>query len=179
MKKEIPLAKVYTLLESGPVILVSTAGESHPNVMPVSWHTMIDFDPPLVGCVIGEGSLTFRTIQARKECVISIPTAAIGPKVVACGGVSGAKTDKFTKFSLTPEKASRVKAPLIKECYASLECRLADASMAKKYNLFIFRVLKAWADPSAKTPRTIHHLGKDSFMVAGPRVSIKPGKGKK
>lgn len=179
MKKEFPLSKVYTLLESGPVILLSTAGKTRPNVMAMSWHTMIDFDPPLIGCVIGEGSLTFKTVKALKECVISVPTAAIGRKAVACGSVSGAKTDKFARFGLTPEKASLVKAPLIKECYASLECRLADASMAKKYNLFVFRVVKAWVDPAARKPRTIHHLGKDSFMVAGPRISIRPAAAKK
>ena len=172
MKKTLPLSEVHTLLGSGPVIMVSTSDGGKNNVMPMSWHTMIDFDPPLVGCVIGDQSLTFKTVLKTKECVINIPTGKIGGKVVRCGGVSGAKTDKFAKFGLTPEKASLVKAPLIKECYASLECRLADAAMAKKYNLFIFKVVKAWLDPAVKAPKTIHHLGKDSFMVAGKTVKI-------
>lgn len=174
MKKNFPLDKVYTLLEAGPVILVSTAGKGRRNVMPMSWHTMIDFHPPLVGCVISDQSETFRLIKAAKECAINIPTLEIAGKAIACGTVSGAKTDKFAKFGLTPEKAAKVKAPLVKECYASLECRLHDARLAGKYNLFIFKVVKAWADPAVRNPKTFHHRGGDKFVVAGKPVTLKP-----
>lgn len=39
--------------------------------------------------------------------------------------------------------------------------------------LFILEVVKAWIDPTVKNPRTIHHLGKGSFMVAGERIKLK------
>lgn len=173
MKKNFPLNKVYTLLESGPVILVSTAAKGRSNVMPMSWHTMIDFDPPLVGCVISDRNHSFAMIKGSKECVINIPDLGTAAKAVACGNVSGAKVDKFARFGLTPQKASLVKAPLIKECWASLECRLHDARMAGKYNLFVFRVVKAWADPARKRPATVHHRGGEEFFVAGRTVRIK------
>lgn len=172
MKKLFPLSKVYTLLESGPVIMVSTNLKGRNNVMPMSWHTMIDFNPPLIGCVIGDQSQTFTTLKAVKECVINIPTIEIAKKALACGNVSGVKVDKFEKFRLTPKKASAVKAPLIDECYASLECKLADAAMSGKYNLFILKVVKAWVDPLKKNPKTIHHCGGDSFIVAGRPVKL-------
>lgn len=172
MKKIFKLSKVYTLLESGPVILVSTALKGRNNVMPMSWHTMIDFNPPLVGCVIGEQSLTFKTLKTTKECVINIPTVEIAEKALACGYVSGAKMDKFAKSGLTTKQGSLVKAPLIEECYASLECKLADAGMAGKYNLFILKVVRAWVDTSKKNPKTFHHRDRDSFIVAGKAVTL-------
>lgn len=175
MKRSFPLSKVYGLLESGPVVMVSSAFKGRSNIMTMSWHTMIDFNPPLVGCVISDRNHSFKMIKASRECVINIPTLKIAGKAVACGNVSGAKVDKFAKFGLTPVKASSVKAPLIKECYASLECRLADARMAGKYNLFIFKVLKAWVDTSDKSPRTIHHRGGEAFMVAGKTIKIPSG----
>lgn len=171
MKKVFPLSKVYTLLEPGPVILVSTALKGRNNVMPMSWHTMIDFNPPLVGCVISDRNYTFGVLKKTKECVINIPTAELAKKTVACGNVSGAKKDKFAAFGLTPRAASAVKAPLIEECCASLECRLKDAGMAGKYNLFILEVVKAWVDAS-KRGKTIHHLGRDAFMVAGRTIKV-------
>ena len=134
---------------------------------------MIDFNPPLVGCVISDRNYTFDIIEKTKQCVINIPTLEIAKKAVACGNVSGAKEDKFAKFGLTPAKASRVKAPLIKECYASLECDLADARMAGEYNLFIFKVVKAWVDTGVKNPKTLHHRGGEAFMVAGKTINIK------
>jgi len=172
MKRSFSLSKVYSLLESGPVVMVSTAAKGVNNIMTMSWHTMIDFDPPLVGCVISDRNHTFNILKASKECVINIPTVDLAKKAAACGNVSGRKTDKFKAFGLTPRPASRVKAPLIGECYASLECRLADAKMAGKYNLFILKVVKAWVDTAKKHPRTIHHLGKDGFMVAGKTIRV-------
>lgn len=51
-KKSFPLSKVYSLFESGPVVMVTTANSGKINVMPMSWHTMMEFEPPLIGCVI-------------------------------------------------------------------------------------------------------------------------------
>jgi flavin reductase (DIM6/NTAB) family NADH-FMN oxidoreductase RutF len=65
-----------------------------------------------------------------------------------------------------------VKAPLIDECYANLECKVVDARMVAKYNFFILGVQKAWIAPLTKRPRTIHHLGKGVFMVAGRTIKL-------
>jgi len=171
-KKSFPLSKVYGLLEPGPVVLVTTAGMERANIMTLSWHTMIEFEPPLVGCVISNRNYTFDILKATRECVINIPTVDLAEKVVGCGNTSGRTVDKFEVFGLTPVAASCVKAPLIDECYASLECKVVDTKMVAKYNFFILEVLKAWIDPSMKQPRTIHHLGKGAFMVAGETIKL-------
>ena len=172
VKKNLPLSKVYSLLEPGPVVMVTTARNGRANIMTMSWHMMIDFEPPIVGCVISNRDYTFDILKATRECVINIPTAELAGKAVACGNTSGRKIDKFKAFHLTPVAAARVKAPLIEECYANLECRVIDTGMAAKYNVFILEVLKAWITPSKKRPRTIHHLGKGNFMVAGRTIKL-------
>jgi flavin reductase (DIM6/NTAB) family NADH-FMN oxidoreductase RutF len=166
------LSRVYRLLEPGPVVLVTTARAGRANVMPMSWHTMIDFEPPIVGCVISDRNHTFGILKATRECVINIPTVELARKVVGCGNTSGRRVDKFKTFRLTPVPASRVEAPLIEECYANLECKVIDTSLAARYDLFILEVLKAWIDPSRKHPRTIHHLGRGAFMVAGRTIKL-------
>lgn len=170
--RPLPLAQVYRLIEPGPVVLVTTAHHGRPNAMAMSWHTMMEFEPPLLGCVISSRDYTFDVLKATKECVIAIPTVEIAEKVVRCGNTSGRSVDKFACFGLTPLDASRVKAPLVAECYANLECRLVDARMAEKYNFFVLRVLKAWIDPSRKRARTIHHMGRGVFMVAGRTIRL-------
>ena len=87
--------------------------------------------------------------------------------VVACGNTSGSDVNKFEKFRLTPLAAKFVKAPIIAECYASLECKVVDMKLVTKYNFFILKVVQAWVDPVRKRPRTIHHQGEGEFMVAG------------
>lgn len=59
--KPYPLKDVYRLIEPGPVVLVTTALKDEKNIMTMSWHTMIDFEPPIIACVVSNRnhSLTF------------------------------------------------------------------------------------------------------------------------
>ena len=59
--------------------------------------------------------------------MINLPTTDLANETVGIGNCSGDKIDKFEKFKLTPAGATKVSAPLIKECYANFECRLVDA----------------------------------------------------
>lgn len=172
LKKPLPLSEVYRLLEPGPVVLVATALRGRPNVMTMSWHTMLDFEPPLVGCVIGERSRTFAVLRETKELTINIPAAALAKTVVACGNVSGRDVEKFKAYGLTPTPASRVRAPLVGECFAGLECRLIDETLVERYNFFVLEVLAAWIAPARTRARTLHHLGWGRFMVAGKTIAL-------
>jgi len=87
--------------------------------------------------------------------------------------VSGRDLDKFMAFGLTPIPAARVAPPLVAECFANLECKVADTSLVKRYNLFVFEVLKAWRDPAQKNPKTIHHQGYGKFIVDGETIKLK------
>ena len=172
MKKSFPLSKVYGLLEPGPVVLVTTAHKGRANIMTLSWFTMMDFEPPLVGMVMSESNYSFAALKATKQCVINIPTVELAAKVVGVGNRSGRRIDKFAAFGLTPRPARQVEPPLIDECYACLECRVTDARMAKRYNFFVLEVLKAWIDPARKHPRTLHHLGRGRFVVDGRTIAL-------
>jgi flavin reductase (DIM6/NTAB) family NADH-FMN oxidoreductase RutF len=171
-KKSFPQSEVYRLLEPGPVVLVTTVRAGRGNVMPMSWHLMMEFVPPLVGCVISNRNYTFETLKRTGECVINIPAVELAEKVVACGNASGRWVDKFKAFGLTPVAAACVKAPLIAECYASMECKVVDRKLVSKYNFFVLKVVQAWIDPTRKRPRTIHHQGEGEFMVAGRIIHL-------
>lgn len=172
-KKSFPLSKVHCLLESGPVIMVSTARNGKQNVMSMSWHTMMEFEPPLVGFVMSDQNYSFSLLKATQECVINIPTVEIAEKVVGCGHIHGAKINKFEKFGLTPKPAASVKAPLVDECYANFECRIVDTKMVARYGFFVVEVVNAWMNPAVKNPQTLHHIGKENFMIAGKRIRVK------
>ena len=171
-KRLYPLSKVYGLLEPGPVVLVSTQTKTGPNIMTMSWHTMMEFEPPMIGCVISSRNYTFRILKTTRECVISIPTVEIAKQMVGIGNSSGRDINKFEVFGLTPGKAKLVKAPLIDECYINLECKVVDTKLVSKYNFFILEVVKAWINPAMKSPRTIHHQGKGRFMVSGEIIKL-------
>lgn len=175
-RRSFPLSKVYALLEPGPVVLLTTSRKGRANVMTQSWHTMLEFEPPLVACVVSNRNFTFNILKTTKECVLNIPTVELAKKVVACGNGSGRKVNKLAAIGLTPVAASRVRAPLIAECYANLECKVVDTREANRYCLFILQVVKAWIDPAQKHPRTLHHMGKGVFMVAGETIKLRSRK---
>ncbi len=170
--KTLALSKVYQLLEPGPVVLLTTARGGRANVMTMSWHMMVEFEPPLVACVVSGNNHSFAALRATGECVIAVPARKLAPKVVKVGNASGRDIDKFAAFALTALPASRVQAPLVADCFANLECRVADAGMVRKYNLFILEVLKAWIDPAQKNPKTIHHHGYGTFVVDGRTIRL-------
>lgn len=172
-KRNCALAKVYGLLEPGPVVLLSTCHKSKPNVMAMSWLTMMEFEPPLVGFVLSPQDYSFRALKATRQCVINIPTEELSAQVVGCGNTSGRDVDKFAKFGLTAIEATQVNAPLIAECYANLECKVVDTRLVNRYGLFVVEVVKGWIDPSVKDPRTLHHRGYGAFMVAGRTIKLR------
>jgi flavin reductase (DIM6/NTAB) family NADH-FMN oxidoreductase RutF len=170
--KSFPLSKVYSLLEPGPVVMVTTARKGRANVMTLSWLTPMEFEPPLLGCVLSGNNYSFEALRATRECVVGIPTVELAEKVVKVGNCSGRKVDKFARFGLTPLAAKRVQAPLIAECYANLECRVADSRLVNAYNFFVLEVVQAWINPAIKAPRTLHHRGKGVFAVDGDIIKL-------
>jgi len=171
--KTLPLSQVYQLLEPGPVVLLTTARNGRANVMTMSWHMMLEFEPPLIACVVSSANHSFAALRATGECVIAIPARKLASKVVKVGNTSGRNTDKFKSAGLTPAQAERVAPPLVVECFANLECKVTDARLVNKYNLFILEVLKAWKDPAQKNPKTIHHHGYGTFVVDGETIKLK------
>lgn len=133
---------------------------------------MMDFEPPLIGCVISARNRTFDMLVRSRECVINIPTADLAKEVVGCGNTSGRSVDKFERFGLTTEPAKCVRAPLIRECYANLECKLVDTRLVGRYNFFVLEVLRAHIDRSVTQPKTIHHRGRGQFMIAGRTIRL-------
>ena len=170
--KELPLAKAFQLIEPGPVVLVTTAHKEKANVMTLSWHMVMDFTPQ-IGCVIGPWDFSYTALRATRECVLAIPTVDLAGKVVDIGSCSGRDVDKFKKFKLTPLPAELVKAPLIAECLAHIECRVVDDRAGKKYNLIVLEGIKAWIDPDRKERRTFHANGDGTFVVDGRTLNLR------
>lgn len=171
-KHVLPLPKVYGLLEPGPVVLLTTAHKGKANIMTLSWHTMMEFEPPLVGCIVSGRDFSFAALKATRQCVLNIPTVELAEKVVGCGNTSGRTVDKFQRFGLTAVPATLVVPPLIDECYANLECQVIDTRLVNRFNFFVLEVVKAWIDRAHKEPRTLHHRGNGLFMVAGESITL-------
>ena len=171
LKRDFPVSQVRRYLEPGPIMLVSSRCGDETNIITMRWHTVMEFTPSLVGCVIASSNHSFRLIRKSGECVINLPTTALTDAVVGIGNTTGAEIDKFREFGLTAEQGRAVKAPLIRECHANFECRLHDDALVDRYNFFIFEVVWAHVAPSPKHPETLPYTGDGVFMVSGRIIS--------
>ncbi|WP_416768463.1 flavin reductase family protein [Sulfurimonas sp. ST-25] len=165
-----PIAKAFTLMESGPVVLVTTKDGEKNNVMTISWTMVMDFTP-VFAMTTGPWNYSYAALQQMRECVIAIPTVDLIDTVVGIGTCSGSDTDKFGKFDLTPVDGDFVRAPLIKECLANIECTVVD--IIEQHNIIVLEGVCAWFDPTRKEQRTLHAVGDGTFIVDGERLDRK------
>jgi flavin reductase (DIM6/NTAB) family NADH-FMN oxidoreductase RutF len=166
-KSNFPVSDVRKYLEPGPIVLVSSHWQGKNNIMTMGWHSIMEFSPSLVGCLISSGNHSFAMIRESGECVINLPTVELIDTVARIGNSTGSEIDKFDAFDLTAEEARDVDAPLIKECHANFECRLHDDALVEKYNFFIFEVVKAHVALKPEYPKTMHYTGDGVFMLSG------------
>lgn len=165
--RKLKLSKAFTLMESGPVVLVTTHDGQKDNIMTISWTMVVDFTP-VFAITTGEWNYSFTALRKNKECVIAIPTVDMLDKVVGIGTCSGADTDKFATYTLTPVQGKVVRAPLIKECLANIECKVID--IVKKHNIVVMEAVAAYIDTARKEKRTVHAVGDGTFIVDGRTI---------
>ena len=165
--KTLKIGKAFTLMEPGPVVFVSTHDGQRDNLMTISWTMVMDFTPRFA-ITTGPWNFSYAALRKSRECVIAIPAVDLVDQVVGVGTCSGADTDKFAKFGLSAMKARHVRAPLVRECLANIECRVVD--IVTKHDIVVLEGLAAYVDASRKETRTLHAVGDGRFVVDGRRL---------
>ena len=162
-----PLHKAFTLLEPGPVVLVTTYDGHKNNVMTITWTMVLDF---AAGFAIATGpwNYSYAALITTRQCVLAIPTVDRLNTAVGIGTCSGRNTDKFARFGLTALPAAQVRAPLIKECLANIECRVT--AVLEEHNILILQGIAAYLDASRHEKRTLHAVGDGTFMADGQKL---------
>lgn len=168
--RKFPLNKAFTMIEPGPVVLVTTHDGEKSNIMTISWTMVVDFTPRFA-ITTGPWNYSYAALRKTRECVIAIPAVDLLDTVVGIGTCSGAEVDKFEKFGLTPVRARQVRAPLIKECLANIECRVID--IIRKHDIVALEGVAAYYDASRKEKRMIHAVGDGTFIVDGEKLNRK------
>ena len=162
------LSKAFTLLEPGPVVLVTTNDGTKDNVMTISWTMVMDFTPRFA-ITTGAWNYSYAALVKTRECVIAIPTVDMLNTVVGIGTCSGKDTDKFSRFKLTRKPARQVQAPLIAECIANIECKVVD--IVEQHNIVVLDAMAAYFEPNRKEKRTLHAVGDGTFIADGRRYN--------
>jgi flavin reductase (DIM6/NTAB) family NADH-FMN oxidoreductase RutF len=168
--RSMKLTRAFTLLEPGPVVLVTTHDGRKNNIMTISWTMVMGFTPRFA-LTTGAWNHSWAALCKTKECVIAIPTIDLLDTVVGIGTCSGSDTDKFAKFKLTPISGKTVGAPLIKECLANIECVVID--IVKKHDIVVLEGVAAYLNTTRPEKRTLHAVGDGTFLTDGEKFDRK------
>jgi flavin reductase (DIM6/NTAB) family NADH-FMN oxidoreductase RutF len=164
------LERAFTYLESGAVLLVTTRNGRKDNVMTVSWQMVLDFTPRIAICT-GSWNESFETILRTKQCCLCVPAVDWIKTVVDIGTVHASECDKFKHFHLKKQQPAFIKAPLLADCLAAVECRVAD--YVEAHGIIVLDGVQLWENPLKKERRVIHANGDGTFFADGEFYNLR------
>ena len=160
----------WTALFPCPVVLVTCVDSAgKPNIITLGWVGTVCSDPPTVGLGIRPHRYSCKLIEESGEFVVNIPTEEILKEADYCGVYSGKDVDKFSETGLTPESASQVKPPLIKECPVNMECVVTNKIPLGSHRLFLGKIVCVHVDKRILNEKEVIDFTKVSPFVYNQR----------
>jgi len=117
--------------------------EGKPNIITLGMYMNISSKPPLVCIGVAPQRYSHNLIADQQEFTVNVPSIELKEKMHFCGTNSGRNVDKFKEAGLTPIPASKVRPPLIEECYGHLECKVVGSHTYGDHTLFVGEVVAA------------------------------------
>jgi len=122
-------------------IIVTCYAEGKDNAMAVAWHAPISFSPPLYGVSISPKRFTYQLILEAREFGVNFLPLKAAELIASVGGSKGSEVDKFEKFHIAKEKPIKTIVPILKEAYASYECKVVDHRTYGDHEWFVGEVV--------------------------------------
>ena len=166
--------KIATVITSGTF--------DHPNAMAASWTTPVSFSPKLFVVAISPKRYTYELVKKYGEFGVNILPYELYDLCYKVGYYSGREFNKFEKFGLEKVRAKKIKAPLIGQSIAALECKVVDIFKTGDHDLFLGEVVETWVNPEyvdgegkiiLERVSPIFHIGGDEFSAIDSKKRVR------
>jgi len=137
MKKKLP--GLSRLLPCS-VTLLTGAAKGKQDVMTAS-AMFVSEDPPLLTVSVAKHIVSHDLIEEAGEFVLNVASSNQVKLARQLGFTHGRDMNKFKRFNVTRERAKKLKSPLIKGSYASMECKVITALSAANYVVYLAEVV--------------------------------------
>jgi len=131
------------LIHPSLTVLLTVSYEEQETITPIGWIMPLSGEPPFLALALKETRFAYQLLVKAKEFAVNVPGLDLAEKIWACGTTSGRNQDKFALTGFKRMKAERIKAPLIQECIAYLECQLFADNPFGDHHLIVGQVLAA------------------------------------
>jgi len=133
------IAKATRMLPCS-VVLLSVGTKGKKDAMTAT-AMFVSEKPPLITVSVAKHIVSHALIEQAGEFVLNVASPGQVDLARQLGSTHGAKVDKFKKFKLKTAKATHIKSPLIKDSYATLECRVITSMTAATYTVYLAEVV--------------------------------------
>lgn len=157
--------------------IVTVHARGKDNAMAVAWHSSISFDPPLYGISISPKRLTYELILEAKEFGVNFVPMEKAELIASVGGISGREVDKFQRFGIATQKPLKTSVPILKDAYASYECKLVDHKVYGDHVWVVGQILASHFDEELFTGEQVLDLKRVSpALYLGAELYTIPAK---
>lgn len=153
--------QAQTILAPIPAVMVSCGNMENANILTIAWTGIINSEPPYCYVSIRPERYSYDIIKENKEFVLNLPNESLVWATDFCGTKTGKEVDKFKEAKLTKQESKIVKAPSIKECPISIECKLKEIKPLGSHHMFIGEIVNISAE------QDLIQNGKIDFNKAG------------
>ena len=139
--------KPATMLNPVPVVMVTCADNmGKGNIITLAWAGTVNSDPPMLSVSVRKERYSYGLIKEKGQFAVNLPTRKLARATDLCGVKSGRDVDKFKLAGLTPEKASVIDVPIIKECPVSIECVVKNVFELGTHDMFLAEIVAVDVD---------------------------------
>lgn len=142
------------------VVVVSCRGEvkdrfsvdkkTKDNLITLSWHSPVSFEPLLYAIMIGKTRYSYQLIKKSKVFCVNFMPKELQKEVVFIGTHSGENIDKFQEAKLEKEEAESIDCPRLKQADGVFECEVINELEAGDHVIFIGKILKIVKNKNSK-----------------------------
>ena len=129
-----------------PAVMVSCGTMEKSNIITVAWTGILNTNPAMCYISVRPERYSHNIIKENGEFAINLTTRQLAYATDWCGVKSGRDVDKFKEMKLTKERANIIKAPLIKECPVSVECKVKEIVPLGSHDMIVAEIVAIDAD---------------------------------
>lgn len=133
------------------------------NIMTLSWHMPVSFDPPLYAVAVGKQRYTLKMLRHSRAFAVNFMPYSSKDDAIFCGRNSGETIDKFKEISLEKQEAETIDCPILKQALAYAECEVVNEVEAGDHIIIIGKILKMHENKKGK--RLFQSAGGDNFTT--------------
>ena len=157
--------KPGTMVSPVPPVMVSCGSMEKPNILTIAWTGIVNTIPAMTYISVRPERHSYPLIKESGEFVINLTTRNLTWAADYCGVKSGADTDKFAACKLTPQPASQVSTPLIKESPVNIECRVEQVIPLGSHHMVLARIVAVNVDEVLVDANGKLHLDKGGLVA--------------